>query len=52
MDYFGKPTAYKNVATSQYRFLTSQQKQTHQKIYNLLDKISTYSTKDSSCTCS
>ena len=52
MDYFGKPTAYKNVAASQYRILSVNQKQTQKQIENLLDQISSYSPKDSSCTCS
>lgn len=52
MDYFGKPISYKNVSSSQYIFIPSSQKHTSHKIQNLLDKISSYSANDSSCTCS
>ena len=52
MEYFGKPTAYKNISTSQYTYLGKIKNSYHSKFHKLLDQISSQSAKDSSCTCS
>ena len=52
MDYFGKPTAYKNLNSSQFTNIRKI-KSTTEKLYNrLLEQISSHSPEKGTCTCS
>lgn len=52
MDYFGKPTAYKNINSSQFTNIRKIKNTYHSRYQSLLDQITSHSPEKGTCTCS